>query len=525
MVDPFGGHRLAIPFRSIAESLALFRSRDPQRIAITDIDQKTGITFEQLDLITAAISADLRGRGVRRADTVVLLANEVLEKLLLWLGIWRIGAAVCPITVELNEAHLTFIADLVKPKLLLIHDELDARIFEGGATLVVRFGRWQADAQDCGIYFRSLPQATDASGDDNAPEDVAGMVCTSGTTDRPKIVVYDHGCYWLQGLDTIDMLGLTVNDRTLEYRSFGWNSAQILSLLPFLQLGLTLHIARRFSNSRFFDWIRDYRITFAAGVPAVLNMLLNRPGAERPDIPSLRLMSCSSAPLAPEQWAQFEKRYGITLLQLYGMSEAGWICGNTHYKRCMGTVGPPAIHQEFAIVDGNGDPCPANVEGEVTVGGPQTSIGLLQDDGTIAQVRGRRFKSGDLATMDDDGFVRITGRTKDLIIRGGINVSPVEVDAVLLAHPALIDAASLGIPDPIYGEEVIACAVLRPGAHDDESAILEFCAGRLPLAKRPKRILFLPELPKSDRGKVLRDLLREEFLRREGFVAPGGPRP
>jgi acyl-CoA synthetase (AMP-forming)/AMP-acid ligase II len=206
--------------------------------------------------------------------------------------------------------------------------------------------------------------------------------------------------------------------------------------------------------------------------------------------------------------------YGIRLLQLYGMSEAGWICGNTHYKRRMGTVGPPAVHQEFAIVDSAGGPCPPNVEGEVTVGGPQVSIGLLQDDGTIAPVRGRRFKSGDLAIMDDDGFVRITGRTKDLIIRGGMNISPVEVDAVLLAHPALADAASVGVPDPIYGEEVVAFGVLRPNANHDEASILEDCAQKLPLPKRPKRIFLIPELPKSDRGKVLRDKLREEWSRR-----------
>jgi acyl-coenzyme A synthetase/AMP-(fatty) acid ligase len=339
------------------------------------------------------------------------------------------------------------------------------------------------------------------------------MVCTSGTTDRPKIVVYDHGCYWLQGLDTIDMVGLTENDRTLEYRSFGWNSAQILTLLPFLQLGPTIHIARRFSNSRFFDWVRRNQITFAAGVPAVINMLLNRPEDERPNIPSLRLMSCSSAPLAPEQWARFEQRYGIQLLQMYGMSEGGWICGNRHHRRRMGTVGPPAIHQEFAIVDANGDPCPPGVEGEVTFGGPQVSIGVLQDDGAISPVRGRRFKSGDLAIMDEDGFVRITGRTKDLIIRGGVNVSPVEVDAVLLAYPALADAASVGVPDPVYGEEVIAFGVLRAGAEANEASILQYCAERLPLPKRPKRLMFLPELPKSDRGKVLRDRLREEYFR------------
>ncbi|MDE2475099.1 MAG: acyl--CoA ligase, partial [Alphaproteobacteria bacterium] len=199
MVDPFGGHKLAIPFRSVAESLALFRGRDPQRTAITDIDQKTSITFDQLDLVTGAIANDLGRRGVRRGDAVVLLANEVLEKLLLWLGIWRIGATVCPITVELNEVHLSFIANLVEPKLLLIHDELDERIFQDGVAPVVRFGRWQPAVTDRGIYFRSLPNPAEPTGDDNAPEDIAGMVCTSGTTDRPKIVVYDHGCYWLQG--------------------------------------------------------------------------------------------------------------------------------------------------------------------------------------------------------------------------------------------------------------------------------------------------------------------------------------
>lgn len=491
----------------------MFRRRDPHKTAIVDLHQQTKIDFAQLDQITADIAADLKQRGVKRGEAVVLLANEVIEKLLLWFSIWRVGAVVCPITVELNETHLTFISSLVRPKLVLIQEELDPQPFQSGGAPLLVFGRWHPDAQRSGAYFNSLARHSAESLSDNSPEDIAAMVCTSGTTDRPKIVVYDHGCYWLQGLDTIDMLGLTEHDRTLEYRSFGWNSAQILTLLPFLQLGPTMHIARRFSNSRFFDWVHDNGITVAAGVPTVLNLLLNHREEERPNIPTLRLMSCSSAPLAPEQWVRFEQRYGIMLLQLYGMSEAGWICGNTHYKRRMGTVGPPAIHQEFAIVDATGNECPANVEGEVTVGGPQVSIGLLQDDGTISPVRGRRFKSGDLATMDSDGFVRITGRTKDLIIRGGMNISPVEVDAVLLAHPGLADAASLGIPDPVYGEEVIAFAVQRCGGETDEASVLSWCAARLPAPKRPKRIVFVPELPKSDRGKVLRDNLRAEYLR------------
>ena len=149
--------------------------------------------------------------------------------------------------------------------------------------------------------------------------------------------------------------GLTETDRTLEYRSFGWNSAQVLSLMPFLQKGLTLHIAKRFSHSRFFQWIQRYGITFAAGVPTVLNMLLNKPlGYTAADLPTLRRTVCPTAPLTAQQWLQFEAMYGVKLLQMYGMSEAGWVCGNRTYRNRMGTVGVPALHQEFAIVDAEG---------------------------------------------------------------------------------------------------------------------------------------------------------------------------
>ena len=224
----------------------------------------------------------------------------------------------------------------------------------------------------------------------NKPGESACIFCTSGTTARPKIVIYNHAAYWLNGLDTLEFLGLTEDDRTLEYRSFGWNSAQVLSLMPFLQKGLTMHIAKRFSHSHFFEWVQNYGITFSAGVPTVLNMLLNKPiGYTAKDIPTLRLMSCSTAPLTAQQWVQFEEMYGVTLLQLYGMSETGWVCGNRHYAKKMGTVGLPALHQELEIVDGEGKQCPPDVEGEITVGGPQMAIGYLLDDGSIDPVLGQ----------------------------------------------------------------------------------------------------------------------------------------
>ena len=199
-------------------------------------------------------------------------------------------------------------------------------------------------------------------------------------------------------------------------------------------------------------------------------MLLNRPvGTGAQDVPTLRLMTCSTAPLTLEQWLRFEQMYGVKLLQMYGMSEAGWMCGNRHYKSKMGTVGLPALHQELEIVDAQGKPCPPGVEGEVTAGGPHCAVGYLLDDGTIEPIRGKRIKSGDLAVMDADGFIRVSGRTKDLIIRGGVNIAPLEIDEVLLEHPGVLDAAAVGVPDSIYGEEVVCYVVARPGARPDRS--------------------------------------------------------
>ncbi len=521
MSNVFGQHELALPFRSTADILTGYAKRDPAKTAIVDLDQGTSITFGSLNQASIDVASDLKRRGVNHGDKVVVLSDEVLEKLVIWFAVWRIGAVICPLNVELNAEHVAMLTNLIGPKVVLIHKDLDRASFTAGVKAPVTvFGDWsddvaKADPRD--DYFKSVGRNRDGDKltERNKSEDICCMFCTSGTTSRPKIVVYDHAAYWLSGLSTLDILGLTEKDNTLEYRSFGWNSAQILSLMPFLQTGLTMHIAKRFSHSKFFEWIQKYNLTFAAGVPTVVNMLLNKPlGYTAKDIPTLRLMTCSTAPLSGEQWKRFEEMYGVTLLQLYGMSEAGWICGNRHYKRKLGTVGPPAKHQEFAIVDENGKTCPPNVEGEVTIGGPQTAIGLLKDDGTIDPVRGLRIKTGDLAEMDEEGFVRVTGRTKDLIIRGGMNISPVEVDEVLLACPGVADGASVGVPDPIYGEEVVGFVVPKPGTTEEQ--VMEFCASKLPLPKRPKKLFLVDELPKSDRGKVLRDKLREEWVRRTG---------
>jgi long-chain acyl-CoA synthetase len=374
MSDVFGKHQPKIPYQPIADLLAQYRARDPDKLAIVDLDQGTSISFGALEAAVTDIAAALRQKGVGKGLRVLLLSDETLEKLLIWLACWRLGAVVAPLNIELNAGLIADLATSVGPVLTLVHKELDGHALIAGKPFI-RFGRYSASAADADPqddFFRGMPRGIDPKSlpERNDAADIACIFCTSGTTARPKIVVYDHCAYWLNGLSTLECLGLTEDDRTLEYRSFGWNSAQVLSLMPFLEKGLTMHIARHFSHSRFFEWIARHGITFAAGVPTVLNMLLNKPlGYTAKDVPTLRLMTCSTAPLTREQWLRFEEMYGVKLLQMYGMSEAGWMCGNRHYSSKMGTVGLPALHQELEVVDGEGRPCPPNVEGEVTAGG------------------------------------------------------------------------------------------------------------------------------------------------------------
>ena len=507
---------LDIPFQSIRSVLDTYRKRHPDKIALFDLDQDRGISWEQLAEWANRVACNLAARGIGKGDRVAVLSDEGLEKMIVWMGIWRLGAVICPLNVEINVNHINELLRSIGPKLTLWQEGLDgAALTDGVGGDVMRFDRWTPDMPgDAGAdEFFATVAATSPTPEvesENGPDDLSCIFCTSGTTSRPKCVVYDYEAYWLNGLNTIDFLGLTSDDRTLEYRSFGWNSAQVLSLGPWILTGLSMYIARRFSRSRFFDWIKKHEITFAAGVPTVINMLLNEPtGVTAKDIPSLRLMTCSTAPLSPEQWKNFEEMYGVTLLQLYGMSEAGWICGNRHYRRRMGTVGPPAKHQEFLIVDNDGNAVPQGQEGEVSIGGPQTCTAIISPEGEWEDFENVRIRTGDLAIMDEDGFVQVTGRTKDLIIRGGVNIAPLEIDHVLLEHPSISQAAAIGIPDPIYGEEVVCYVVPKPGEDISEDAIKQHCAKSLPAFKAPKKVYIVEDLPKSDRGKVLRDKLKE----------------
>jgi acyl-CoA synthetase (AMP-forming)/AMP-acid ligase II len=185
----------------------------------------------------------------------------------------------------------------------------------------------------------------------------------------------------------------------------------------------------------------------------------------------------------------------------------------------MGTVGKPAKYQQFQIVDEDDKPVPAGTEGLVTIGGPQVCWGNIAPEGDFEDWTGKRTRTGDLAIMDESGFVRVTGRIKDIIIRGGANISPLEIDGIVMRHESVQEAAAVGVPHKIYGEEVVCYVVPKPGQALDLGAIAEHCTGDLPAFKMPKAFYVIDELPKSDRGKIVRDRLRERWQEEVGELA------
>jgi len=244
-------------------------------------------------------------------------------------------------------------------------------------------------------------------------------------------------------------------------------------------------------------------------------MLLNtEQRLDAKDLPELRFITSSSAPLAPHEWRRFEERFGVPVAQGYGSSETAWIAANPGRERRIGSVGKPLAYHRLAIVDATGRSLPAGEIGEVEVGAfDDNAYRYLGEDGAV-EVAGRgRWRTGDMGFLDADGFLHLTGREKELIIRGGVNISPVEIDGVLMQRAEIAEAATVGVPDGVWGEEVVSYVVLRPGVAFAPDELLAFCAAQLPAFKAPKQILLRDQLPKSERGKLDRKALVAEWNR------------
>ena len=494
--------------------------RQPNKVFIDAIDQKLSITHGEIYGLARRIGGALSARGIGANDRVALLSNNSIEHLAVYIATLAYGATICTINVEMNESHFEHILASVDAPLVLYEEGLGLERFASrNSGAWVPLGNWRPGDGE-GFYGEV---ATASTWEGTAPvatrNDVASVFYTSGTESTPKGVVGSYAHLYNNVEPVADAFSIRSDDRVLDYRSYNWVSAQVLSALAPLCRGATLVMARRFSASRFFEWIRDYRATIAAGNPTVINMLINRPVAVTgTDLPHLRFITSSSAPLLVQDWKAFEHTYGIRICQGYGSSEAIWISGSNEDARRLGSVGYPLPYHHLAIVDGDGNHLPAGETGAITVNpGTEHQFQYLDADGSYRIHASGRLDIGDIGYLDADGFLFVTGRTKDLIIRGGINIAPLEIDNVVSELADVVEAAAIGVPDRIYGEEVVLYVAPKAGSGLRIDDVLDHCHARLTIAKMPKEIVFRNSLPKNDRGKMDRKALAELWI--SGAVA------
>jgi len=489
--------------------------RAPAKPWIVSVEDGRTASYGDLREVVDRFAAFLPQCGIGRNDRVALLANNSIEHLLCYFGVMAAGATVCTIHVEMNRNQLDNIFERLKPKLILYQDglQLDG-LLAGACAPRLQIGRWDAPGADTLFaellrYAPSAPQAPARADDD------AVILFTSGTGAKPKGVVLNFREYLLNIDPLAEGFGITADDRLYDFRPFSWASAQLLGALAVVNRGATLVLAEKFSASRFFAHLRSHAVTIAAGNPTTINILLNgEANAHRDNLPALRFITSSSAPLLLEEWKRFEQRFGVPIAQGCGASEVGWIAAIPGGRRRLGTVGRPFAYLDLTIVGGDGRRLPAGEIGWVEAGGlGDHPYRYLAEDGEVKIHSRTRIRTGDLGWLDADGFLTLTGREKELIIRGGAKISPLEIDSCLMQCTDVIEAATVGVPDAVYGEVVVSYVVARPGAKIDAGELLRHCAMALPAFKAPKQIVISASLPKTERGKLDRRALAERWSR------------
>ena len=484
------------------------------KICIESINQDRRISFGEMDVYCNRISGFLRERRITAGDRVALIGRNTIETLVLYFAVLKYGAIVNPIFFEESEENFYRIINMVRPKIIFYDSDLRFDTTRFTSSDWIRFSeRGMAGPADEDFFAQLKTYDAVSKGLATRKEDVCVIVYTSGTTEIPKgIHISREGLFYM--VDEIaDRTGMTGEDRVLEYRAYNWASVQLLTVLSCMLKGATLFLARKFSRRHFPDWLKKHRITISSGVPAAINMLVAEPVAlRRDDVPWLKYITSSSAPLSVESHLRFEELYGIPIQQMMGMSEAGWMAGNPPNRRKIGSVGLPMKYKKIHFLNDRGEVCAPGEVGEMIVRGKSMGLCYSKDDGGTERFPEQGFPTGDLGYRDEEGYIYITGRKKDLIIRGGINISPMEITSRVMEHPAISEAATVGVPDSIYGEEVVCCVVTKPEARVSAKERLDHCRTSLPDFKIPKKIVFVEALPKNQRGKVAKsDLLRLFF--------------
>jgi acyl-CoA synthetase (AMP-forming)/AMP-acid ligase II len=498
--------------RTILELLARGRDGDPAIGA----PGRPPLRYAELRAHVARVVARLNGLGVGRNDAVAIVLPNGPEMASAFVSIGA-AAATAPLNPAYRHDEFRFYLEDLDAKLLIVEHGSTSPAIEVAKGLGIEVATLRFDAsQPAGLFeLDGTPHTARSDGFANA-DDVALVLHTSGTTSRPKIVPLSQRNVCASAGNIAASIALTRDDRCLNIMPLFHIHGLIAAVLASLDAGASVHCTLGFNALQFFRWLEEVRPTWYTGVPTMHQAIVARAarneGAAR--AAGLRLIRSSSASLPPQVMAALEETFGAPVIEAYGMTEAAHQMASNPLPpavRKLGSVGLPA-GPEVAIMDERGELLPAGAVGEIVIRGPNVTRGYQNNDAANATAfTNGWFRTGDQGVMDDDGYLRLTGRLKEIINRGGEKISPREVDEVLLDHPAVAQVVTFAMPHPKLGEDVAAAVVLAEGATADEQSIRAFAAERLADMKVPRRIIFLDEIPKGATGKLQRIGLAEKL--------------
>ena len=462
------------------------------------------ITYEMLNELAARVAGLLEQCGVGPGDPVGLMLPNVPYFVAVYYGILRAGGVVVPMNVLLKRREVHFYLADSQAKQLFVWHEFTQSAQAGGAqagTEVITVVPGEFDRLLAGTPAKFADAPRD-------PSDTAVILYTSGTTGTPKGAQLTHDNLLKNSLRGVtELIDETEQDVGLGalplFHSFGQTS----SMNAAIRAGACLTLMPRFDSGKALEIIERDEVTILAGVPTMFHALLNHPQRDSYDVSSVRMCISGGSAMPVEVMRAFERTFGCVILEGYGLSETSPVASFNHMdrERKPGSIGTPIRGVEMTVVDDHDNELPPGEVGEIVIRGHNVMKGYHnQPEATAEAMKGGWFHTGDLARVDEDGYFFIVDRKKDMIIRGGYNVYPREIEEVLYEHPAVLEAAVLGVPDATLGEEVGACVVLRPGADLGADDIRTFVRDRVAAYKYPRHIWFTDSLPKGATGKVLR---------------------
>lgn len=482
----------------------------PERVAL--VHEDTTRTYAELHERVLRLASVLDELGVRSGDRVAYLGTNHPSLLETLFACGSLGAIMVPLNTRLAVPELDHIVRDSMP-CLLVHGadhtgpaaELHSR--EAVPQLLPVSGHGPDD------YEQRLAAASPAVRDEPVQlDDTCMIMYTSGTTGRPKGAMLTHGNLSWNCVNVLLDVDLTADEVTLVTAPMFHTAALNMTCLPTLLKGGRLVIAPRFDPDLAFDLIERERVTWMFGVPAMFNALSASPRWADADLSSVRMLEAGGAPVPESTIATYQKR-GLTFLQGYGMTEAApgvLFLGEADAERKAGTAGRPSFFTDARVVRPDMTPVEPGEPGEIVVHGPNVMHGYWgQADSTAAVHTDGWFHSGDVGVTDDEGFVRIVDRIKDMFISGGENVYPAEVENVLHAHPAVSDCAVVGVPDRTWGEVGHAYVVAAEGTQSTAADLSAHCRAHLAGYKVPKSFALIRELPRNASGKLLKHRLHD----------------